>query len=102
MPKVPGVGKLVRSCLAAAMLGACAIAPPVQEMSDARQAIAAAEGALADRYAPDEIREARRFIAEAEADIAEETYAAARSKALRAQDRAVRALQIARAATDGE
>jgi hypothetical protein len=86
----------------AGTLGACALAPPVQEMSDARQALAAAEAAGADRHAQEEFGEARRFIAEAEEDIAGERYGAARSKALRAQDRAVRALQIARVAAADE
>ncbi len=79
----------------AVWLAACAIEPPVQEMSDARQAIAAAENADADRYAIDALDEARRYIAEAEQDIAAEAYGPARMKALRAQDRAMRARQSA-------
>jgi sugar (pentulose or hexulose) kinase len=98
----PGIRKLVWAGLIAAALGACALEPPVQEMSDARQAIAAAEAAGADRFARDEISEARRFIQEAEEDITEESFGLARSKALRAQDRAVRALQTARAAAPDE
>jgi hypothetical protein len=82
----------------AAILTGCAVAPPVQEMSDARQAVAAAEEAEADRFARDEISEARRLIAAAEADIAAEAYGPARSKALRAQDRAMRALRRSTAA----
>lgn len=81
--------------LAAISVAACAVAPPVQEMSDARQAILAAEAAAADRHAGDEIGEARRLIAEAEEDIAAEAYGPARSKALRAQARAMRALRQA-------
>jgi hypothetical protein len=71
----------------------CVVAPPVQEMSDARQAIVAAEKAEADRFAPDAISAARRLIGEAEQDIASHSYGPARLKALRAQDRAVRALR---------
>ena len=86
----------------AIVLAGCILAPPVQEMSDARQAIAAAEAAAADRWARDEISEARRLIAEAEQDIAVEAYGPARSNALRAQDRAVRALQLSQMSAEGE
>jgi len=86
----------------ALILAGCAVAPPVQEMSDARQAIAAAEAAEADHWARNEISEARRYLAEAEADISEEAYGPARSNALRAQDRAVRALRLSQAAREAE
>lgn len=92
------MSKRVTGAVVAMFLSACALAPPVQEMSDARQAIAAAEQAAADRWARDEISAARSFIEDAEEDIAAGAYGPARTSALRAQDRAVRALQIARAA----
>jgi hypothetical protein len=101
MRVVSGLRGFVVGCLALILTG-CAIAPPVQEMSDARQAIAAAEQASADRYAPDEIGEARRLIADAEQDIASEAYGPARFKALRAQDRAMRALRRSQAAAGEE
>jgi hypothetical protein len=87
---------------AAIILSGCAVAPPVQEMSDARQAIQAAEQAAADRWARNEISEARRFLAEAEDDIAAEAYGPARSNALRAQDQAVRALRLSQAAAQSD
>jgi hypothetical protein len=71
-------------------------------MSDARQAIAAAEEAGADRFARDEISEARRYIEEAGQDIAAEAYGPARTMALRAQDRAMRALRRSLDAVDSE
>lgn len=89
------------ACLAVS-LAACAVAPPVQEMSDARQAIAAAEEAGADGLAPEEIREARRLLAAAEEDIAAQIYGPARAKALRAQDRALRAMRRSQAAAEDE
>jgi hypothetical protein len=92
----------IRRFAIAFVLAGCAIAPPVQEMSDARQAIAAAESAGADRWAPDTISDARRFLAEAEDDIAGSAYGPARSNALRAQDRAVRALRQSQAAGASE
>jgi len=79
--------------LAAAVLSACALDPPVEEMSDARQAIAAAEQAEADRFARDAISEARRYLAQAEADLIAQAFGPARTKALHAKDRAVRALR---------
>ncbi|HEY9181566.1 MAG TPA: DUF4398 domain-containing protein, partial [Gammaproteobacteria bacterium] len=68
-------------------------APPVQEMSDARQAIMAAEQADAARLAADTLSDARRFLAEAERQIQEEAYGPARMNAVRAKNRAVQALR---------
>ena len=95
-------GKRLLAVVAACAVTACTVAPPVQEMSDARQAIAAAEEAAADRFARDEISEARQYLSAAEADIETRAYGPARVNALRAQDRAVRALQVARAAAQAE
>jgi len=102
MRKQSGRRRFVGGFTIAIVLAGCVLAPPVQEMSDARQAIAAAEAAAADRWARDEISEARRLIAEAEQDIAVEAYGPARSNALRAQDRAVRALQLSQMSAEGE
>lgn len=77
------------------LLGACATSPPVQEMSDARQAIAAATEANAEEHAPRQLADARRLIAEAERQIREESYGQARANALRAKNRAVQALETA-------
>jgi hypothetical protein len=76
----------------------CATAPPVQEMSDARQAIAAAEEALADELAPDQLGEARRFLETAEQQLRQEAFGAARLNAVRARNRAVQALEASQAA----
>ena len=62
-------------------------------MSDARQAITAAEQANAERAAADTLADARRFLAEAERQIQEEAYGPARMNAVRAQNRAVLALR---------
>lgn len=93
---------VIRGMAVALFLVSCAVAPPVQEMSDARQAIVAAEAASADRFARNEISAAREFLAEAEEDIAAGAFGPARSNALRAQDRAVRALRLSQAAADRE
>jgi hypothetical protein len=79
-------------------LAGCVTAPPVQEMSDARQAITAAEQADAARFAADTLEEARRYLAEAERQIQEEAYAPARANAVRAKNRAVLALRSTQAA----
>lgn len=76
-------------------LSACATSPPVQEMSDARQAIAAAEDADAASLAPQTLGDARRYLVEAEEQIRREAYGAARINAVRAKNRAVRALEAA-------
>jgi Domain of unknown function (DUF4398) len=75
------------------MVAGCVTAPPVQEMSDARQAIVAAEQADAARLAADTLSEARRFLADAERQIQEEAYGPARINAVRAKNRAVQALR---------
>jgi hypothetical protein len=75
------------------LLAACVTSPPVQEMSDARQAIAAAEEANAERVAADTLADARRFLAEAERQIQEQAYGPARMNAVRAKNRAALALR---------
>jgi hypothetical protein len=86
------------AALACALLAGCATAPPVQEMSDARQAIAAAEEASADERAPDTLNDARRFLETAENLLRQEAYGAARINAVRAKNRAVQALEASQRA----
>jgi hypothetical protein len=83
----------VQATIGALLLAGCVTAPPVQEMSDARQAIMAAEEADAERVAADTLADARRFLAEAERQIQEESYGPARLNAVRAKNRAVLALR---------
>jgi hypothetical protein len=77
---------------------ACVSAPPVQEMSDARQAINAAVEANAPRFAPESLGDARRFLEEAEQQIQQEAYGPARINAVRAKNRASQALRSSLAA----
>lgn len=79
------------------LVAGCVTTPPVQEMSDARQAISAAEQANAGRVAADTLADARRFLAEAEQQIQEEAYGPARMNAVRAKNRAVLALRSTQA-----
>lgn len=76
--------------------GGCAIAPPVQEMSDARQAIRAAVDAEARQYAPDMLRESEQLLDTAARELENGHYrqarlaaVAAREKAIEARDRAL-------------
>ena len=80
--------------IATGVLSGCATTPPVQEMSDARQAIAAAEEANAERCAPTPLEEARRYLNDAEAQIRNRAFGLARTSAVRARASAVDALQV--------
>lgn len=84
--------------LATGWLIACAAAAPVQEISDARQAIAAAEEADAEQFAPQTLSEAREFLLQAEELIREGSYNLARGDAVRARTWAISALQASQAA----
>lgn len=81
-------------------VAACVTAPPVQEMSDARQAINAAEEADAAKLAPESLGDARRFLEQAEAQIQQQAYGPARMNAVRAKNRAAQALRSSVAATE--
>jgi len=81
-------------------LAGCVTAPPVQEMSDARQAIKAAEAANAVGLAPESLQDARRFLAEAEQQIQQQAYGPARFNAVRAKNRAATALRSSKGSDD--
>ncbi len=83
--------------LTAMVLAACVTSPPVQEMSDARQAIAAAEAADAETLAPESLAAAREYLLEAERFLQQEAYGPARTNAVRARNRAVAALRASNA-----
>lgn len=87
-------------CVAAIalMLSACISGPPVQEMSDARQAISAAREAGAEHAAVDELRAAEAYLDSAEQKLTDKSYSQARRDALLAKDKALEALAGAEAA----
>jgi hypothetical protein len=85
------------SLLLVSIAVAACTTPPVQEMSDARQAIAAAEQANAGKVAPESLSDARRFLADAERQIQQEAYGSARMNAVRAKNRASQALRASQA-----
>lgn len=70
------------------MLAACETAPPVQEMSDARQAIAVARDAGAEDHAAAVLLEAEQYLHSAEQKLNEQKYADARRDALQAKSKA--------------
>ena len=86
------------SLLCVALWG-CASVPihsaPIQEMSDARQAIAAAIKAGATEYSPISFAEAQRLLLEAQGALAGGDYAASREDAIAAQTQALKALEEA-------
>ncbi|HHL45815.1 MAG TPA: DUF4398 domain-containing protein [Gammaproteobacteria bacterium] len=69
----------------------CASAPPVQEMSDARQAVQAARDADAKRYAPISFGEAERLLEQATQLLEMKNYSKARQSALAAKEMALKA-----------
>lgn len=87
--------KIVAICLFA--MAACAAAP-VQEMSDARQAVRAALAAGAQERAPAEMAAAQQLIDEAQQQLQRHEYRQAGDTATEARQQALRALEISREA----
>lgn len=85
----------VAMLIAVALFG-CAGAP-VQEMSNARQALAAAEQGHADKTAPAEMSVARRYMDAAQAALDSGDYGTAREDATLASQAAAKALSISQA-----
>ena len=73
----------------------CVAQPPVQEMSDARQAIAVAKEAGADVSAAEDFRAAEAYLDSAQRKLTEKSYAEARRDAEQAKSKALAALAIA-------
>lgn len=69
---------------------------PVQEMSNARQAIRAARDAGADRVAPQKLSEAQDLLQRAEASLQSRAYREARRNAVEARGKAAEALEAAK------
>lgn len=98
MIDVPGARSMaarLASVAALLLLAACAGAP-VQEMSDARQAIQAAEEAGAREHAPAALSDAQRLLSSAEQKLQVQAYSGARHDAREARRRAAEALRASR------
>lgn len=81
------------------LVAGCAASPPVQEMSDARQAIEAAEEAGAGEHAPKTLARARSWLDSAEEKLKVRAYGAATRDAAQAKAAALEALQTTQALT---
>lgn len=95
--------KLIVSFLLAVLVGGCAASPPVQEMSDARQAIAAAREAGAEEFAAVELDAALQLLESAEASLQSGNptgYWSAQRDAVSAKETAFKALLKSRDARD--
>ena len=77
------------------LLTACTFTAPVQEMSDARQAIRSAEEAGAAEYANERLADAVDLLQQAQFWLDKKAYANARQFALDARDEAISAREIA-------
>ena len=73
----------------------CETAPPVQEMSDARQAIAVAKEAGAAEHAAFHLKAAEDYLRSAEEKLNEQQYSRARYDAKQAKMKALDALRAA-------
>ncbi|HET7369930.1 MAG TPA: DUF4398 domain-containing protein [Gammaproteobacteria bacterium] len=87
--------RVAGAALLALALTACATAP-VQEMSDARQAIAAAKQAGAAQQAPAELAVAARYLQTAERALQRHDFGEARRSASKAKQAAAGALDVSR------
>jgi hypothetical protein len=84
------------------VVAGCVTSPPVQEMSDARQAIAVAKDAGAAELASAEFSEAEAYLASAQKKLSERSYNPARRDALLAKDKALEALALAESAANDD
>jgi hypothetical protein len=74
------------------LLAACGSGPPVQEMSDARQAIAVARQAGAEERAAEQLKDAEELLNRAQEKLSDREYDEARDNALQAKLKALDAL----------
>jgi hypothetical protein len=92
---------LLFALLAAVQLVGCA-GVPVQEMSNARQAVQAAQKAGGAKYAPETMAEAEKLLASAKANLKKGEYRPARDEAELAREKAMEARRQAEAAKASE
>lgn len=94
----PGYGTQIIRWLTVAFfvaLGVACGAAPVQEMSEARQAIEAARAAGAERYAVDQYEKARSLLETAQDLLNDRRFRDARRSAAQARDEAIQARETA-------
>ena len=81
-------------------MSACETAPPVQEMSDARQAIAVAREAGAAEHAAFHLKAAEDYLESAEQALSDHSYTEARRDAKQAKAKALDALKASESEAD--
>jgi hypothetical protein len=91
---------LMAALFALPLLAGCA-GMPLQEMSDARQAIRAAERAGAQQYAPELLAEAKTLVESARQSMHKSEYREARDDAEQARAKAMEARRVAETAKGG-
>jgi len=92
---------LLQSSLLAVLLAIAGCqSAPVQEMSDARQAITVAKEAGAAEYASAELKAAEDFLTSAQRSLGRGEYTKARDNAMQAKVRALDALKVSEASQD--
>ncbi len=74
-----------------ALVSACTVNPPVQEMSNARQTIQAAKDVQADTYSPSHLTQAQDLMTKATGALEKGDYPSARAFAVDAQKLAIKA-----------
>jgi hypothetical protein len=97
LPRVFSPFLLALALLSGAVMSGCAGAP-VQEMSNARQAVRAAEHAGATAAAPEVLGEAKQLLKSAESHLRRGDYRSARDEAELARTKAVEARSLAETA----
>ena len=102
--QLSGIQTFIKGLLLTVLLSttACETAPPVQEMSDARQAITAAREAGASDAAPEELRAAEDYLDSALRNLTRKEYGEARDDAREAKNRAVAALETTEQAVESD
>ena len=100
--QLTGIQTILKGLLLTLLLSttACETAPPVQEMSDARQAIAVAREAGAAETAAFHLKAAEDYLESAEAALNERAFSEARRDAKHAKMKALDALKAAEQLND--
>lgn len=93
--QLTGFNTILKGLLLSVLLSvsACEIAPPVQEMSDARQAIAVAKEAGAAEHAAFHLKAAEDYLESAQQALNDRAYSEARRDAKQAKMKALDALK---------
>ncbi len=102
--QLTGIKTILKGILLSALLylGACETAPPVQEMSDARQAIAVAREAGAEERAAFHLKAAVDYLESAQLALNERAYSEARRDAKQAKMKALDALKASESSKQDE